>query len=773
MPSWFFDTGNPPFLRNEFPAPGASRVSTSVLISVDVLDAETFVDLSTLRVWVDGADAYNGSFVAPFNGPSSAITPTIVDGYDGYHIVVDKTVPYGNEEITVRVVADDYGGNTLDDSWTFSTGEITFLVEYMDTNIFNAEMTLTINSLDESPELCYNGDVATTSTWDSYMGWGAPLEAAGSVPDVTAGRNTPLLGTTDKSVLFNNGIYFWDSLGNVTGDMTSEDFVLSAMIKTPDYLTPGNIASKGNADGGWILRFTSFPQTAALTLYGTLGSTTIYTGELKPNTWYYISFYVDRGGNAYAFVDGKFSTVTEIIGLGSLTNSQRFAIGNSGGSFEVALVCLWNRTSWFTDANAGEIIATEGQRFREITKTHPVIAGTYTPELHTRASVAYLDKVESTGYRKYYRVGEDWFRTCRRYNGSGVATEDGLLVERRFYNQVVNPENFDAWTNIRMSVSPNATYAPDNMLTADRLRENSAYGIHFVQSDIAVDARDSEYYVASVFAKAVDRAWIRLEVLSSLNRIYRSCYFNVGSGVKGTAVNVKEAGIEDWKEGWYRCWFSWKAGPFEETIPWFPDKIRIYSATQDGVVLYTGTNMYTTDVAMAQVESDTCYPSNFTPENGISGVVKAVDNLSYFATDNIYDGYGVIEAYGMIPEHDLVAYDRTIMGISNGQDKFQRIQVYVDPVGDKGEAVVIDRIYPLVVPVAGTADIVDGYEHKLRFDYQDNNYAIFVDDVAGSTGTAETVPRAVDRITIGRSPGAPVTPDTSDSMLIRRVKIRR
>lgn len=133
MPDWFFETGNPPYLNNEFPAAGSVDQPVDTLISVDIVDAESFVDLSTLDAYVNGADAYRIGlgFVSPYDGPASAITPTIVDGYDAYNLILDRTTNFPtNTDITTRIIVDDYGTNTLDGYWTFRIGEPPFIESY-------------------------------------------------------------------------------------------------------------------------------------------------------------------------------------------------------------------------------------------------------------------------------------------------------------------------------------------------------------------------------------------------------------------------------------------------------------------------------------------------------------------------------------------------------------------------------------------------------------------------------------------------------------------
>lgn len=135
MPSWFFETGNPPFLEGYAPAPGSIGAASNTLVEVDLVDAESYVDILTIDAYVDAGggeahvyDGYTDTFFPPYNGPLSALTfipGGSIDGYDAYNLLLDRTTDYPpGTLVTVRVVADDYGGNTLDGSWNFTTATL-------------------------------------------------------------------------------------------------------------------------------------------------------------------------------------------------------------------------------------------------------------------------------------------------------------------------------------------------------------------------------------------------------------------------------------------------------------------------------------------------------------------------------------------------------------------------------------------------------------------------------------------------------------------------
>lgn len=111
-----------PFLRNLSPGVDESGVNTATLIELDILDDYSGINLATFDAYVDGNLAFSGpnSFIVPYNGPSSGIASVIVDGYNGYHLVLDNTSTFGiSTNHTVRIICDDNYGNTVDYSWIF------------------------------------------------------------------------------------------------------------------------------------------------------------------------------------------------------------------------------------------------------------------------------------------------------------------------------------------------------------------------------------------------------------------------------------------------------------------------------------------------------------------------------------------------------------------------------------------------------------------------------------------------------------------------------
>jgi hypothetical protein len=111
-----------PFVKNESPARDAINAG-SALISFDILDPDSDIQVDTIEVFVRGAKAYDGitdTFFAPYDGPDSYFGATIIDGYDGYHIDIDSYNSYFNL-VTVQLIVEDLV-EVFNDSWLFKAG---------------------------------------------------------------------------------------------------------------------------------------------------------------------------------------------------------------------------------------------------------------------------------------------------------------------------------------------------------------------------------------------------------------------------------------------------------------------------------------------------------------------------------------------------------------------------------------------------------------------------------------------------------------------------
>lgn len=105
--------------ENEMPADISTGVATNSSISVDILTKSEVIIPSNIDAYVNGEMAFNGSFVYPFSG---TISPVTIDGYDGYHLIINALVEYNNSSwITTNISVLDYYGFLSTTDWKFYT----------------------------------------------------------------------------------------------------------------------------------------------------------------------------------------------------------------------------------------------------------------------------------------------------------------------------------------------------------------------------------------------------------------------------------------------------------------------------------------------------------------------------------------------------------------------------------------------------------------------------------------------------------------------------
>lgn len=109
-----------PVLSNQDPAPSATGQDKNKNIEFDLTDAISGVDLDTVRIYVEGNLAYRGDtdlFQSPYDGVDSDRTAIS----QGHSFVIHKAASWASSaSISVRVVADDIAGNSLDTTYSFT-----------------------------------------------------------------------------------------------------------------------------------------------------------------------------------------------------------------------------------------------------------------------------------------------------------------------------------------------------------------------------------------------------------------------------------------------------------------------------------------------------------------------------------------------------------------------------------------------------------------------------------------------------------------------------
>jgi hypothetical protein len=166
---------------------------------------------------------------------------------------------------------------------------------------------------------------------------------------------------------------------------------------------------------------------------------------------------------------------------------------------------------------------------------------------------------------------------------SGTYVGGNGLIQTAVTNLLLRSEEFDnatSWAKGAANVTANATVAPDNTLTADKLVEDTATNTHITQPSPSPSYVTGTTYTYSVFAQAAERTFLQLRVSASASF---SASFNLSTGVASQASAGTTPSVTNVGNGWYRC-----AVTFTATA-------TTTGATRIGVMLNETTQSYTGD----------------------------------------------------------------------------------------------------------------------------------------------------------------------------------
>lgn len=238
------------------------------------------------------------------------------------------------------------------------------------------------------------------------------------------------------------------------------------------------------------------------------------------------------------------------------------------------------------------------------------------------------------------------------------------------------------WAKNNATITTNSVTAPNGLLTADSLVDNSTNAVH----SIAVQQTlTNANYTYSIYCKKANRDWAWIALYDG--SVSRFAYFNLATGTIGNVDSGATATITDATNGWYRCTLSM---PMTTSVN---NYANTGSAIANGSSAYLGNGTASTYLWGAQLELDstatTYQPIATTQQAFISSqfkynLVNPVDSDAAFrlvfnggwthssngATPNGTNGYAdtklVPSSVLTLNSTHLSFYSRT-SGIVNGQ----------------------------------------------------------------------------------------------------------
>ncbi len=200
-----------------------------------------------------------------------------------------------------------------------------------------------------------------------------------------------------------------------------------------------------------------------------------------------------------------------------------------------------------------------------------------------------------------------------------------LLLEGARMNDFQRSEELDNayWTKFQSSITANAVAAPDGLVTADKLVEDStASSIHYIQR-ATPSLTDNTKSAVSFFAKAAERSWLLVEIRDKGNNLKNS-FFDIGNGALGTIDAEHTARIsKEFEDGWYRCEIVFDAAS-GGTGP----TVTLMLATGDLGETYSGDGASGAYLWGLQFETDKPFASSYI-KTTTAAVTRVADQISW------------------------------------------------------------------------------------------------------------------------------------------------
>jgi hypothetical protein len=206
-------------------------------------------------------------------------------------------------------------------------------------------------------------------------------------------------------------------------------------------------------------------------------------------------------------------------------------------------------------------------------------------------------------------------------------------------NLAVGSEQFDgtAWTKTGVTVTANATTAPNGTITADKLVENTdVVSAHFVTMASSPSLATGQFGIYSAYVKAAERTFFQL-ILTGIGPagVFLAAGFDLTTGTAGVVTATATSTITSVGDGWYRCTIMAPAA----TASVVGGQIRLAAAaTGTAAATYTGDGTSGLFVWGAQFEQVTyqTQPSTYnstTPAN-LLGFTQEFNNSAWTKTNS-------------------------------------------------------------------------------------------------------------------------------------------
>jgi hypothetical protein len=315
---------------------------------------------------------------------------------------------------------------------------------------------------------------------------------------------------------------------------------------------------------------------------------------------------------------------------------------------------------------------------------------------------------------------------------------DGLLVEEARTNICLQSENLSAsWVNFQSVDAQAQSIAPDGSNTANKLTDDEGTGIgqSVIQQNFSAFSV-STTYTWSAFLKADQLSWARLDLQGMASQSLVA-YYDLDNGAVGTVLGADnvDQGIEDYGNGWYRCWLTFTT---DGTDTSGACGIFICDGDGDSNVARDGTSSIF--IWGAQMEAG-AFPTSYIPTT-TGSVTRNDDSIS--TTDVSWLTQGVGTMYAEAGAGETAGGTGDLVNMSDGTPA-DRLLLTRDS-GNNARFYCIDGF-------ATQANIVKADAHpgtvKYAAAYSANDFAAYFDGTAGTPDSSGIVSSDISKVNVG------------------------
>jgi len=301
-------------------------------------------------------------------------------------------------------------------------------------------------------------------------------------------------------------------------------------------------------------------------------------------------------------------------------------------------------------------------------------------------------------------------------------------------NLILQSQTLDnaSWIKTRSTVSANVVTSPDGTTNAEKMVEDISNNSHYNEQGIT-KAASALSYVYSVFLKAAERGFFRIQVLDGAsNGAFADLNISTGtisaaSGIGGTPFTSLSTFIEAYQNGWYRANLIFTTGT-NTTLTCFN-----VMANSLGGVSYQGDGASGLYVWGAELKQQN-YTSPYIPT--VAAAVTAAADTASLALPSAFsatEGTCYIEFIPSVTQTSAPV----VVGFDDGTNN-ERMQVYLTSGNVPSLFVVDGGVTQADITTSSAA--TNFATTKVAFRYKANDFAICVNGGTVRTDTSGTLP---------------------------------